>query len=136
MEKSDVMVDSNVYIGLLRARRDAVHTLYQWAGDRDLAVCGMIRLEVMRGVKSPKVLTKLAAFMDVMSNVPTHQKLWDEATDMAWNLDRQGIVLPTQDLVIAASAMKLGAAVMTTDAHFARIPGLHVITPPAEWFTN
>jgi len=136
MEKSDVMVDSNVYIGLLRARRDAVRTLYQWAGDRDLAVCGMIRLEVMRGVKSLKLLTKLAAFMDVMSNVPTHPKIWDEATDMAWNLDRKGIVLPAQDLVIAASAMKLGAAVMTADAHFSRIPGLHVISPPAEWFIN
>ena len=49
-------------------------------------------------------------------------------------LDRQGITLPGPDLVIAASAMRLGAAVMTSDEHFSRIDGLRVIAPPAEWF--
>jgi predicted nucleic acid-binding protein len=49
-------------------------------------------------------------------------------------LDRQGITIPGPDLVIAASALRLGAAVMTSDAHFSRIEGLRVIAPPAEWF--
>jgi predicted nucleic acid-binding protein len=49
-------------------------------------------------------------------------------------LDRQGITIPGPDLVIAASALRLGAAVMTSDAHFNRIEGLRVIAPPAEWF--
>ncbi|MCB1129810.1 MAG: PIN domain-containing protein [Verrucomicrobiae bacterium] len=136
MEKSDVMVDSNVYIDLLRARRDAVNILYQWAGERNLAVCGMIRLEVLRGVKSIKLLTRLSAFMDVMCNVPTHQNLWQEATDLAWSLDRRGVSVPGPDLIIAASAMKIGAAVLTSDAHFRHIEGLRVISPPREWFGN
>jgi hypothetical protein len=56
------------------------------------------------------------------------------ATELAWKLDRQGITIPGPDLVIAASAMKLGAAVMTSDAHFSRIDGLRVIESPAAWF--
>lgn len=136
MEKSDVMVDSHVYIDLLRSRRDAVNVLYQWAGERNLVVCGMIRLEVLRGVKSIKLLTRLSAFMDVMCNVPTHQNLWQDATDLAWALDRRGITLPGPDLVIAASAMKIGAAVLTSDAHFRQIDGLRVIEPPGEWFAG
>jgi predicted nucleic acid-binding protein len=129
MVKSDVMVDSNVYIDLLRTKQDAVNVIYRWADGRNLAVCGMIRMEVLRGVKSLRLLTKLSAFMDVMCNV-----LWAEATDLAWKLDRQGITLPGPDLVIAASALRLGAAVMTSDAHFSRIEGLRVIAPPAKWF--
>lgn len=129
------MVDSNVYIDILRSKRDAVDLLYRWAGDRNLAVCGMVRLEVLRGVKSPKLLTKLSAFMDVMCDVPSHSSLWWEATDLGWKLDRQGITIPGPDLVIAASAMRLGAAVMTSDAHFSRIEGLRVIEPPGEWFS-
>ena len=128
------MVDTNVYIDLLRSKQDAVDILYRWAGDRDLAVCGMIRLEVLRGVKSPKLLTKLSAFMDVMCNVPSNFSLWSAATDLAWKLDRAGITIPGPDVVIAASAMRLGAAVMTSDAHFSQVEGLRVITPPAEWF--
>lgn len=128
------MVDTNVYIDLLRSKQDAVNILYRWAGDRNLAVCGMIRLEVLRGVKSPKLLTKLSAFMDVMCNVPSNFSLWSEATDLAWKLDRQGITIPGSDVVIAASALRLDAAVMTSDAHFCRIEGLRVIAPPAEWF--
>jgi hypothetical protein len=31
--------------------------------------------------------------------------------------------------------MRLGAAVMTSDAHFSRIEGRRVFQPPAEWFS-
>ncbi|MBC8127338.1 MAG: PIN domain-containing protein [Gloeobacteraceae cyanobacterium ES-bin-144] len=134
MARSDVMVDANVYIDLLKSRQDAVDVLYRWADDRNLALCGMIRLEVLRGVKSLKLLTKLSAFMDLMINVPSDNRLWSEATDLAWNLDRKGIVIPGADAVIAASALRLGAVVMTSDAHFSRIEGLRVIAPPPEWF--
>lgn len=132
--ESDVLVDSNVYIDLLNARKDAVEVLYRWAGLRNLVVCGMVRVEVLRGIKSLKLLTKLSAFMDVMCNVPSDNRLWSEATDLAWRLDRKGIVIPGKDAVIAASAMRLGAAVLTSDAHFRRIEGLRVIAPPAGWF--
>jgi predicted nucleic acid-binding protein len=72
--------------------------------------------------------------MDVMCNVPSDNHLWVEATDLAWQLDRKGLVIPGADVVIAASALRIGAAVLTTDAHFQQIDRLRVITPPADWF--
>ncbi|MEI6177213.1 MAG: PIN domain-containing protein [Verrucomicrobiota bacterium] len=132
--ESDVLVDSNVYIDLLNARKDAARVLFTWAGDRNLVICGMVRLEVLRGVKSLKLMTRISAFMDVLCNVPSDNRFWQEATDLAWKLDRKGIVIPGADAVIAASAMRLGAAVLTSDAHFQRIDGLRTITPPPEWF--
>lgn len=133
---SDVLVDSNVYIDLLRARKDVVATLYDWAEEqeRNLAICGMIRLEVLRGLKSLAAFRSVSALMDVMINIPSDSRLWSDATDLAWSLDRQGMVIPGPDAVIAASAMRAGAAVMTSDAHFSRIEGLSVIAPPQEWF--
>lgn len=134
MAPGEVLIDSNVYIDLMRAKRDVVKELYQWAGSGELVVCGMIRLEVLRGIKQPKVLQAVSSFMDVMINVPSDNRLWAEATDLAWNLDRKGITIPATDHLIAASAMRLGAAVMTSDAHFRQIEGLRVIAPPDEWF--
>jgi hypothetical protein len=133
--ESDVLVDSNVFIDLMRFRGDPAPLLYEWAGSRNLAICGMVRVEVLRGVKSHKAYRSLCSFMDVMVNVPASNRLWDEAAGLAWKLDRRGLVIPGTDVVIAASAMNIGAAVLTSDAHFSRIEGLRVISPPVEWFS-
>jgi predicted nucleic acid-binding protein len=122
-----ILVDSNVYISLLRAGRDPAVALGNRYEMTDLVICGMVRLEVLRGVKTAKVLERLGAFFDVLMNVPSDNRLWEEATELAWNLDRGGRTLPGPDLVIAASALRAGAAVCSFDRHFDHIPGLRVI---------
>ena len=133
---SDVLIDSNVYIDLLRVRKDPVATLYQWgeAHGRDLAICGMIRVEVLRGLKLLRSYHSISALMDVMINMPSDNRMWTAATELAWSLDRKGIVIPGADAVIAASALRHGAAIMSSDAHFSRIEGLRLISPPIDWF--
>lgn len=131
---SEVVVDSTVFMKLLRCRRDPAQVLCQAYGLGSLAVCGMIRLEVLRGLRDPRLCARIAALMDVMINVPSDNRLWTEATELAWKLDRQGRALPGADVVIAASALRIGAAVLTFDAHFQQIDGLRVIAPPEEWF--
>ena len=132
--ESDVLVDSNVYIKVLKHGKDPALLLPGWAGSRNLVICGMVRLEVLRGITKPKIYRSISDFMDVMVNVPSDGRLWNEALDLAWKMDRQGNVIPSTDAVIAASALRLGAAVMTSDAHFSSIDGLRVIVPPEEWF--
>ena len=132
--ESEILIDSNVFIDLIKHHGDPAPWLYHWAGARNLAICGMVRVEVLRGVKSPKAYRSLINFMDVMINIPSSNQLWDQAAELAWKLDRKGLVVPGTDVVIAASAMDIGAAVLTSGAHFKRIDGLRVITPPKEWF--
>lgn len=130
----EILVDSNVYIDLMKRRLDPIRVLGEWAGSSELVTCGMVRLEVLRGLKNPKALQRISSFMDIMINVRTDTAFWPEATDLAWNLDRQGNVIPGTDIVIAACAMQISAAVLTSDAHFHAIEGLQIIAPPAEWF--
>jgi predicted nucleic acid-binding protein len=127
-----VLVDSNVYIGLLRRRVDPVKCLGQWIGNNDLATCGMVRLEVERGIRLQKVRRLMGGFFDVMRNAPATEKVWSSAADLAWKLDRQGIALPAQDLLIASCALNIGAAVLSDDAHFLQIPELTVLRPRDE----
>jgi len=132
--ENDILVDSNVFIDLLNRHRDPAIRLVEWAGKSNLATCGMVRLEVLRGIKSLKQFTKISAFMDVMVNAPSDHRLWAEATELAWKLDRMGLMIPGADVVIAASALRLDAAVLTSDTHFQQIDGLRVLAPPPEWF--
>jgi predicted nucleic acid-binding protein len=129
LPRASVVVDSNIFIGLLRRGGDPVCSLAKWIGEGDLVTCGMIRLEVERGLRFPRIRKSLGAFFDVMINVPTSNKLWEAAVDLAWNLDRRGVTLPAQDILIAACALSSGSKVLTDDAHFRHIPGLVVVKP-------
>jgi len=124
--ESVLLVDSCVFITLLRKGLDPATELLQRANLDDLGTCGMVRMEVLRGLKIPRVKTRLAEFFAVLQNVPTDNRLWDEATELAWQLGRSGITMPSQDILIATCARRIGAAILTFDKHFAMIPTLRV----------
>lgn len=123
------LVDSNVYIGLLRRGLDPSLALMDWIGDGDLAICGMVRLEVERGLRVERIRRRLSSFFDVLLNIPTTNRIWEEAAAQAWSLDRRGLVLPAQDILIAMCAKEIGAAVLSDDRHFDLLPGLRVLRP-------
>lgn len=125
--ESVVLVDSSVFIGLLREGRDPALELVSRAATTDLATCGMVRMEVMRGIIGSKQRRAFEAFLSVLRNVPTDNRLWEEAAQMAWTLDRKGVTLPAQDILIACSALRIDAAVLTRDRHFYDIPDLRVL---------
>lgn len=129
---ASVLVDSNVYIGLLRRGVDPVVSLGDWIGNGDLVICGMIRMEVERGLRVEKIRHRMAGFFDVMINVPTTNNIWEASTETAWLLGRKGITVPAQDILIAESASAIGAAVLTDDRHFSRIPGVRLLQPEEE----
>jgi predicted nucleic acid-binding protein len=124
-----ILPDSNVYIGALRAGRDPFKAFAQGIEERDweFATCGMVMLEVCRGLREPALLRRFRERFAVMIFLPATSQVWERATHLAWSLDRQGRTLPAQDLLIAACALHAGAAVLTADAHFHSIPGLQVL---------
>ena len=126
-EINTVLVDSSMFIHLLRQQKDPAAELSSRAQRMDLATCGMVQLEVLRGVRIPRLREALSRFMSVMLYAATDFRMWDAATDIAWHLDRKGITLPAQDLIIAACAQRLDAAVLTLDNHFYDVPNLRVL---------
>jgi hypothetical protein len=122
-----LLVDSTVYIDLLRAGRDPVVALRPWLLREELLACGVVRCEVLRGIVSRKVHERMKTLFDVLPTVESDGATWDSTAELAWNLDRRGVVLPVTDLLIAACALQAGATVVSTDAHFARVPGLHLV---------
>jgi len=114
----------------MRQRLDPVAVLFEHYDTVNLVTCGMVRLEVIRGIKEPRPRQRLEAFMAVMQYVPTDERLWQEATDLAWRMDRAGQPIQATDALIAAAALSKGASVLTLDSDFQRVPGLHVLDLP------
>lgn len=126
----DVLIDSNVYIELLRSGRDPAKAIYQRYETTDVVTCGMVQLEVLRGMKGERAKRWLTDAFALMQFVNTDHSLWQLATELAWTLDRQGRTIPAQDALIAACALRADAAVHSYDRHFQWIPGLEVVTDP------
>jgi predicted nucleic acid-binding protein len=121
------MVDSSWYISQARLGNDPLKELSLAAVDRDMAVCGLIVTEVGRGIRDRRFLDRYIRAWAQMHYIPSTQKRWQETLELAWHLDRKGIVLPLQDLHIATCALQIGAVVLADDQHFQQIPGLTVV---------
>ena len=126
-DPSTVLVDSSIFIRLMRQGLDPALELTSRARQMDLATCGMVQLEVFRGIRNPRIAQRLLRFMSVMLYASTEFRTWDAVVRLASELDRVGVVLPAQDLIIATCARQLDAAILTLDNHFHDIPNLRVL---------
>jgi predicted nucleic acid-binding protein len=122
-----VLPDSNFYINSARAGIDPFVELHRHVERWEFATCGMVVLEVCRGRTSPAILQKFRERFAIMPFIAAGVSVWEKATELAWMLDRRGVVVPAPDLLIAACALQTKAAVLTADAHFQEIPGLTVL---------
>ena len=121
-----ILVDSCLYIRWLRERADIFDELGDHLRRGDLATCGVVRAEVLRGVVSVPARERMELLFAAMHEVAMVPELWTEVAELAWELDRRGEVLPLTDIAIAACAKQAVATVITTDLHFAKVPGLKV----------
>lgn len=121
-----ILADSSWYIHLFRQKIDPLLELARVADSRDIATCGIVVCEVGRGWRSPKMLQRYTEAWEAMQWINSTPAIWKRTLELGWELDRKGIVLPLQDLHIAACALEVSAVVLTFDMHFKSIPGLTV----------
>ena len=121
-----VLVDSSIYIDLLRRGQDPVAELAARFEATEIIGCDVVRCEVLRGIIRPKAKSYLADFFDLLIHVIMDARAWKETEQLAWNLDRAGKILPLTDVIIAVCALRAEAAVLTRDHHFALIPQLEL----------
>lgn len=122
-----ILVASCVYISLLRELKDPSKSLARLAEHDELATCGVVRSEVMRGIRSVGLHAKLSQYFDCQIYLSTSNHIWEATERLAWEMDRKGIIIPLTDTLIAATALEAEATVLTYDRHFKNIPGLHVL---------
>lgn len=122
---SALMVDSAWIIDRMRSGEDFRQYLIPALRSGDLYNCGVIRAEVLRGIKSPDMRDEVSDFFDIVPEVPCDARLWRQVSDLGWKLGRRGKWPPVSDLAIAACALRVGATLISPDAHFRDVPDLN-----------
>ena len=125
--REPLLVDSSIYIDLLRAGLDVGLRLRSWIEHGSAYTCGIIRVEVLRGIIDRRIREWMDRLFDEMIDCPIDDALARSAADLAWRLDRRGTVLPVTDVIIASCGLRAGATVVTMDPHFRLVSGLRVV---------
>ena len=96
----------------IRARVEAALTSGQ------ARLCPPVQLELWNGARGQKeraVLRKLAA---AIPELPIDKDVWRTAYDLARGARARGVTVPATDLIIAACAIRFGAALESSDSDF------------------
>ena len=127
-----VLIDSSVLIAAERDDLD-LETVLGRSGDDPLGVAAITVAEVLYGVHRLGGLRRLRAkqladrWLAVLPIVAFDVETAAIHATLAVDLGRQGLPMGAHDLMIAATAVRLGYAVATRDRRsFARIEGLDV----------
>jgi predicted nucleic acid-binding protein len=121
------LVDSSFFIDRLRAGSDPIEELSAHSDEWELLTCGVVQVEVLRGLKHKGAYERMAEFMGCMLYVPTLNAVWERVATLAWQMDRTGRTMQVTDLVIATCALEADAVVLTFDSDFSRVSGLRAI---------
>ena len=123
-----VLVDSSYFITWQNqgqspfARLDRRRALY------DFAINGVVWGEVVRGRSDPHVRDRYERAFALTRLLHLSASGWQRVARLAWELDRRGDIVPLTDLIIGVTALEHGAAVLTFDRHFQKIPGLVTVS--------
>lgn len=123
-----ILVDSSFFISRLGARSDPLTELQSLRLEYEFAINGVIWAEVLRGRSDPHVRDRFDTAFSTMLFLNLTPGAQRRAARLAWDLDRRGEVIPLTDILIAATALEHGAAVLTFDRHFQKIPGLTAVS--------
>jgi predicted nucleic acid-binding protein len=91
--------------------------------ESDVAINGIIELELLCGTKTDKEYSRLKSRLDGLYYIESNRSLWDNASRLAFELKHRGINIPQTDVMIAASAIDEGAVLIHADIHFDMIAG-------------
>ena len=115
-----ILIDTSAWLFALRKDFHPVvkERIEQLLVESDVAICGMIALELLGGTKSEKEYLRLKSRLDALYYVEADKVLWDLSSKLAFDLKRKGISIPYADIVIAASALRERAILVHADSHF------------------
>lgn len=126
-QQTAALVDSSFFVRQQRFGVDVFAELAQWCRSYELLSCGMVRMEVLHGTRSARAYARYAELFSALREIPTTPRIWDRSIAIARLLTSTATPIPPQAALIAAHALEAGAAIITLDTDYRRVPGLTVL---------
>jgi predicted nucleic acid-binding protein len=126
-----ILADTSVVIEYVRGRDAKVVGLVPTL---PLAICGVVRAELLCGARDRKHRTDLINLLAAFHHLVIPDSLWDIVGDHLAKLRSQGITVPFADVAIATLAIAKGVEIWSRDPHYqmmrSALPALKVFQEP------
>ncbi|HYN89745.1 MAG TPA: PIN domain-containing protein, partial [Ardenticatenaceae bacterium] len=120
------LLDSGILIRHLRNRRGYHELLQRLSQDNDLVISAFSRVEVLRGMREHE-RERTYLLLDGLLTHPLDKDTADRAGELLRQWEARGISMSGPDVVIAASALQIGATLVTTNPRHFPMPELPLL---------
>ena len=110
-----ILVDSGVLIDFLRTKDPKLGNLFHTL---PVAICGVVRAEILAGARSAADRQRLITFLAPFHAIPTPESIWDLVGDNLGTLGAAGVVVPLPDALLATLAIENDLEIWARDPHF------------------
>lgn len=117
-----ILVDSNVLINFWKS---PVKKDYEILSNNEIATCGIISTELLRGAKTDKEFEQIQNVLDSFNYLPFEELDWPKLAKFFITLRNTGISVPFQDGMISYLAIKNNCKIWTNDNHFKLVKKAH-----------
>ena len=125
-----VIADTSVWIPFFNRPDSPEKTALDLLIDADeVSLVGVVLAELLQGCRAPSERHTLAEALLALPYYEVTSSTWLQTGDLSAHLLRKGVTLPLSDLIIAALAIEHDCPVYSLDAHFKKIPGVHLYVP-------
>ena len=127
-----LLLDTNAYTALMRGDASVAHqTRKAEAVVMSAVVVGELLYGFRHGTRYRENLRQLDSFLEMpqVEFLPVDRDTADRFGLVAAALRRRGTPIPSNDIWIAAQALKSGAVLLSHDSHFGAIDGLAFVQP-------
>jgi predicted nucleic acid-binding protein len=122
-----VLADTCAWIDFFNARRTPqAIALEQLLLQGEVFTCGVVKYELVQGVKSPAEEKTLLHALQAVNHLEMYESLWIKAGRLSAALRKKGVTIPFSDIIIAVLALENDLTVLTVDGHFEQVAGVKV----------
>lgn len=123
------LVDTNVWIGYFRRRKDRknlkiIRLLKDLEKTARVVTCGLILAEFIQGLGRSQKESMARRILESHEYLTSSKEIYILAGELSRDLARKGFKTPLSDCLIAAIAIAYGVTLVTDDSHFKRFSGL------------
>jgi predicted nucleic acid-binding protein len=125
------LLDTNATSALMRADARMASWLSSIGVDDRVAICTIVRGEILFGLErlAPELEGKAGNLFAVLPCEPIPPAAGDQYAHVKVSQQRRGLPLDENDLWIAATALAMGATLVSRDSDFQAVEGLAVVEP-------
>jgi predicted nucleic acid-binding protein len=124
--KEPVLVDTSVWIAFFRGTEPHAGTVAQILKDQRVVTTGIIKAEIIQGVKSDKEAQRVLEVLAAIESMEISDGLWVKSGWLVSKLRGKGSAVPLTDAAIGTLALEYGLSVYTLDKHYDVMPGLKI----------